>query len=73
MHLKLKYFVVTAALFVAITICFERTAYAYVDPGSSILIYQGISATVAGALFHFRRRLKALFTREPVDPGEPGK
>ncbi len=65
---KLKYFAVTLALFVAVGVLLERPAYAYVDPGSSLLVFQSISAIVTGALFYFRRRLKALITRTPVNP-----
>lgn len=39
----------------------ERPAYAYVDPGSSLLIYQSLSAMVAGAVFYLRRRIRSLF------------
>jgi hypothetical protein len=67
MTLKLKYCVITAALFVALTFCFERPAYGYVDPGSSLLLFQSLSAIVTGAIFYFRRRLKALFTRSTTD------
>ena len=63
MSLKLKYFAVTAALFIALSFSFERQAYAYVDPGSSLLIFQSISAMVTGVIFFFRRNLKALFTK----------
>ena len=63
MSLKIKYFAVTAALFIALGFCFERPAYAYVDPGSSLLIFQSISAMITGTLFFFRRRLKALFSK----------
>ncbi|GGA72014.1 hypothetical protein GCM10011507_24530 [Edaphobacter acidisoli] len=64
MSLKLRYFAVTAVLFVALACTFERQAYAYVDPGSSLLIFQTLSALVTGALFYLRRRIKALFTRQ---------
>jgi hypothetical protein len=64
---KLKYFAITAALFVALSFCFERPAYAYVDPGSSLLIFQSLSAVVTGTIFYFRRRIKALFTRSSTD------
>jgi hypothetical protein len=59
---KLKYFAVTLALFFALSMCFERPAHAYVDPGSSLLAYQTISAMVTGGLFYFRRRLKSLLS-----------
>jgi hypothetical protein len=67
MAIKLKYFAITAALFIALGFCFERPAYAYVDPGSSLLIFQSLSAIVTGTLFYFRRKLKALFTRSSSD------
>jgi hypothetical protein len=70
MILRLKYCAVTAALFIALTFCFERPAYAYVDPGSSLLIFQSLSAVVTGTMFYFRRRLKSLFTRSSDAPAD---
>jgi hypothetical protein len=67
---KLRYFAVTLALFVALSILLERPAYAYVDPGSSLLLFQSMSAMITGALFYFRRRLKALITRTPTKPAD---
>jgi hypothetical protein len=58
-----KYLLVTVALFFALSFCFERRAYGYVDPGSGLLIFQSLSALVTGALFYFRRGLKSMFTR----------
>lgn len=52
-----------AAVFVVCLFAsFERPAYGYVDPGSSLLIYQSITAMVAGAAFYLRNRIKSLFT-----------
>ena len=62
---RLKYFAITLMLLVAISFTFERQAYAYVDPGSGLLIFQGISAAFSGALFYFRRRLRNFFVRAP--------
>ena len=62
---KLKYFAVTLMLIIALSFTFERQAHAYVDPGSGLLIFQGISAVFSGALFYFRRRLKNLFVKNP--------
>jgi hypothetical protein len=62
---NLKYFAITLMLFLALSFAFERQAHAYVDPGSGLLIFQGISAVFSGALFYFRRRLKNLFIRTP--------
>jgi hypothetical protein len=41
----------------------ERQAYAYVDPGSSLLVFQTLSAAVTGVIFYLRKRLKTLLTR----------
>jgi hypothetical protein len=69
MTYKLKYFAITLMLLVAVSFAFERQAYAYVGPGSGLLIFQGISAIVSGALIYFRRRIKSLFTKsEPTAP-----
>jgi hypothetical protein len=57
------YFFVTVMLVVALTFSFERQAYAYVDPGSGLLVFQGISAAVTGMLFYFRRRIKNLLVK----------
>ena len=62
-HLKL--FALTLMLFVALSFTLEGQAHAYVDPGSGLLIFQGISAVFSGALFYFRRRLKNLFVKSP--------
>lgn len=64
-----------AILFVMLLfVSFERPAYAYVDPGSSLLIYQSVTAMVAGAVFYLRGRIKALFhrsSRSTEIPREP--
>jgi hypothetical protein len=70
MRLKLKYLLVTFALIIALSFSFERTAYAYVDPGSSLLAFQSISAVVTGSLFYFRNRLKSLFRRSNSESGK---
>ena len=64
---NLKYFAITLMLLIALSFTFERQAHAYVDPGSGLLIFQGISAVFSGALFYFRRRLKNLFVKTPKD------
>jgi hypothetical protein len=60
---KLKYLVVTVMLIIVLGFTFERRAYAYVDPGSGLLIFQGISAIISGTLLYFRRRIKGLFVK----------
>jgi len=64
---NLKYFALTLMLLIALSFAFERQAHAYVDPGSGLLIFQGISAAFSGALFYFRRRLKNLFVKDAKD------
>lgn len=62
---NLKYFMITLMLLVALSFTFERQAHAYIDPGSGLLMFQGISAVFSGALFYFRRRLRNLFVKTP--------
>jgi len=57
----------------------ERSAEAYVDPGSGLLTLQMLGASVAGGFFFLRHRLKKLITRRtdklsPVEarPSESG-
>ena len=61
--LKLAYFFVSCGLVVCIFFAFEQRAYAYVDPGSSLVVFQGVSSVVMGVLYYFRKRLKGLMTR----------
>ena len=63
MKFQLRYLGITLLLLLALSFAFERQAHAYVDPGSGLLIFQGVSAALSGALFYFRRRIKSLFTR----------
>jgi hypothetical protein len=71
MTYKLKYFAITLMLLITLSFAFERQAHAYVDPGSGLLVFQGISAIVSGALIHFRRRIKNLFTKSrPTTPSQ---
>ena len=63
MRLKLGYVVVTLAMLFCLSISLERRAYAYVDPGSGLLILQGVGTVLTGILFTLRRRIKMLFTR----------
>ncbi|MBB5318726.1 hypothetical protein [Tunturibacter empetritectus] len=65
-----KRFAITLMLLLALSFAFERQAHAYVDPGSGLLMFQGISAAISGALFYFRRRLKNLFVRTEEKPGD---
>jgi hypothetical protein len=60
---RAKLTLITLMLFVTLSFSLERQAHAYVDPGSSLLLFQSFSAIVSGVLFYFRRRIKTLFTR----------
>ena len=69
---KLKYLAVNSALIIALSFSFQRTAHAYVDPGSGLLAFQSVSAVITGVLFYFRSRLKTLFRRSDNEvPGVP--
>ncbi len=56
-------FVLTLTLLISLSFTFERQAHAYVDPGSGLLIFQGISAVASSVLIYFRRRIRNIFTR----------
>lgn len=60
MSLRFRYLAVTGALLVFLALTFERPAYGYTDPGSAILLFQGLSAVITGSLFYCRKRLKKL-------------
>jgi hypothetical protein len=60
---NLRYFAIMLMLLIALSFTFERQAHAYVDPGSRLLIFQGISAVFSGALFYFRRTIKKVFIK----------
>ena len=69
MALRFKYWSLTFLLFVALGLFFERPAHAYADPGSTLLLFQSLGAVASGVLFYFRRRVKALFSRnQPEQP-----
>ena len=73
MTLKWKYLAVTIALFVFLGLSMERRAYAYTDPGSTLLVFQSLSAIFSGGLFYFRKRLKSLIvkSKEPEKDLQP--
>jgi len=75
---RLQLALLTFTLFVTLSFSLERQAHAYVDPGSSLLLFQSLSALVSGAVFYFRRRIKSLFTKtspkstDPINTPLPG-
>ena len=46
----------------------ERPANAYTDPGSGMLIWQGVVAAFLGASFYFRKYFYKLFGKKPTEP-----
>lgn len=68
LRLKIAYCVVTLAMLFSLSLAFERRAYAYVDPGSGLLMLQAAGTVVTGVLFTLRRRIKSLFTRSQLAP-----
>jgi hypothetical protein len=51
------------ALFVCLFAAFEKTAYAYVDPGQGMLALQSLASAAAAAGYLLRRRLRKFFRR----------
>ena len=45
----------------------ERPAHAYTDPGSGMLIWQGVVAAFLGASFYFRKVFYKFFGKKPTD------
>jgi hypothetical protein len=69
LRLKIAYSLVTVAMFFSLSVALEPRAYAYVDPGSGLLMLQAAGTVVTGVLFTLRRRIKSLFTRnKPPEP-----
>jgi hypothetical protein len=59
-----------------LAIAFEQCAYAYIDPGSGLLVCQMGGSMLAGALFVLRRKLRRLLGRgrpmeQRVSPPDP--
>ena len=56
-------YVVTALMVASLLMSFEGSAFAYGDPGSSLLMLQSAGAIVSGVLFFVRKRLRDLLGR----------
>ena len=54
-------------IFGCVLIGTERRAWGYVDPGTGLLALQGVASFVGTVAFYFRRRIRALFQRKPVN------
>jgi len=66
---RITYAFLGGALFFALMFCIAAPAYAYVDPGSGLLVCQSVGTVFAGILFYFRKRLKVLARRSANHPG----
>jgi hypothetical protein len=69
--IKAAYFAATCGMLVCLFLCFERPAYAYVDPGSSLFLFQGVSSAFLGVFYFVRRRFKTL-ARKAKENAENG-
>jgi hypothetical protein len=73
MILKSAHLFVTLGLLITLGMTFEQQAHAYVDPGSSLFLFQSLGAMFTGALFYFRKHLRALIGKtKSVEPGSEG-
>jgi hypothetical protein len=63
LRLKIAYYFVTVAMLLCLSISLERRAYAYIDPGSGLLMLQAAGTVLTGVLFTLRKRIKSMFTR----------
>jgi hypothetical protein len=71
--MKLKYWVSTAVLYIALGFCFERPAHAYADPGTGLLAYQSLGAIITGTIFHFRQRIERVLKKRSDKQSEGDK
>ncbi len=55
---RIAYSILDCALLFALVLCLPKPAFAYVDPGSGLLVCQSIGTMFAGILFHFRKRIR---------------
>lgn len=53
----------TWILCVLLLCSFQKPAYGYTDPGSSLLLFQSLSSILTGGLFFFRKQLRGFFGR----------
>ena len=63
---KKSYIAALAAVLLFVMLS-ERPAHAYTDPGSGMLIWQGLVAAFLGASFYFRKFFYKLFGSKSSD------
>ena len=54
-----------------VLIATERTAWAYVDPGSGLLALQGLASAAATAAYLLRKRLRGWFGKDAAAQPPP--
>jgi hypothetical protein len=59
----------TTLQFAALLVAFERSAQAYVDPGSGFVFLQVAGSMFAGAMYYLRHRIKRLLYSLRRSPG----
>jgi hypothetical protein len=55
----------------SLSLALEPKAYAYIDPGSGLLMLQAAGTILTGILFTLRRRIKTLFSLNRPEPPLP--
>jgi hypothetical protein len=79
MRWRFAYLCISVAMLFCLAISMEEKAYAYIDPGSGLLILQSVGGFFAGVLYLVRKHIKALIFRStsvessPTDPADPTK
>jgi len=71
LRLRVLYSAVTVAMLFSLCLALEPKAYAYIDPGSGLLMLQAAGTILTGILFTLRRRIKSLFSRNRPEPPLP--
>ncbi len=61
----------TIVLVISAAFTLEGHAYAYVDPGSGLLIFQIAGTVITGGVLWFRRRIRNLFRRPAASAPGP--
>ncbi|HSE48890.1 MAG TPA: hypothetical protein VLA96_06745 [Terriglobales bacterium] len=62
-----KSYLAAIAAVLLFVVASERPAHAYTDPGSGMLIWQGLVAAFLGASFYFRKFFFKLFGAKSTD------
>ena len=66
------YFCCTIGLLFTALVATSQPAYAYVDPGSGLLLFQILGSTFAGMMFLLRKNIRRFFDRFSKHPQKEG-